>query len=196
MATIFLVRHTEYSNPAGIIPCRLPLGLSTRGIQQAQRLREFFSIKNISRIYTSPVERCVQTANIISNNKLEIIKDLRLAETFSVCQGESEKPNWKEQLYDKVTELGGESPNDVKDRMIDFWENTNFESGDSYIICSHGDPLYFLYQYLRGIAIYVDNKVNEPEGYQNKGSVRIVEYVRETNLNILPIIENENLENY
>lgn len=191
MAIIYLTRHTKYSNPNNIQPGRLPVELSEEGIKQANNLREFYRGKNVSRIYSSPILRCNQTAKIIADGKISIEFDVRLAETLSVAQGSVAAENWRKQLYSQVEELGGESEHDVQNRMADFWENAKFEDDKEYIVCSHGDPLLFLFQYLNGDEIYADLSVDEPEYYQLKGSVRVVEYRGKGDYEIVRYIENE-----
>lgn len=148
---IYLLRHCEYDNPRHILPGRLPVELSEIGGKQAEKLRDFFAEKNIIKIFSSPVLRCKQTAEIIANGKIPIEFDRHLAEVITAYQG-----YWVENydLYYTMREaLGGELNIDVQNRIVDFWKNTKFESGKNYLICSHGDPLYFLYQYLNKIPL-------------------------------------------
>ncbi|MBI2411201.1 MAG: histidine phosphatase family protein [Candidatus Kerfeldbacteria bacterium] len=193
MSTFYLVRHVQYSNSEKISPGRLPLELSEHGIEQARILQQFFQDKHIETIYSSPVLRCKQTAEIIAASTIPIHYDIRLAEIFSANQGNREIDNWRKALYEFVPTLGGESPQDVQQRMIDFWATTLFESDKNYIICSHGDPLFFLYQFLCQQPLHDDLTVNQPEGYQPKASVRIVEYTDGNTVIVHPYITNQQL---
>lgn len=188
---IYLVRHTKYHNPTEIIPGRLPVNLSEEGKMQAQRLTQYFENKDISKIYSSPVKRCVETSEIISNFNIPIEFDQRLAESLSAMQGASGE-NWREILYSNQEQLGGESPHDIYNRVSNFWRNVQFDQSNNYILCSHGDPLFFLYQFLTGENPWVDLSINEPEGYQKKGSVRIVKNSRENK--IIDYMTNEDLD--
>ncbi len=175
MTNIYLVRHAQYANPDNIIPGRLPVELSEDGIQEAKRLREFFADKNISHIYTSPVYRCSQTSEIIAAGELTVSNDKRLAETLSPLQGSKRKGPHYPNLYEYISQLGGESPEDIQGRMADFWNTINFEDNKNYIICSHGDPLLFLFQYLQQEVSNSDSESSQAESYQSKGSVRLVQ---------------------
>ena len=67
--TIYLVRHGNYLNPQNIYPFLLPVVLSPEGIEQIDRVGQWFKDQSALElpIYTSPVKRCVQTAEIISH---------------------------------------------------------------------------------------------------------------------------------
>ena len=67
MRRIYLVRHGALYEERGIHRClgHTDVPLSDRGKRQAQKIGEWFRDKNIERIYCSPLERCVTTAQII-----------------------------------------------------------------------------------------------------------------------------------
>lgn len=185
---IYLVRHAEYENPSGIIPGRLPVPLSDNGRKQADLLARFFENKNITQIFSSPVRRCRETAETISRNITPIVFDIRLAEVLSAMQG-SEDEKWREALYSATNIIGGETPRDIYDRVASFWETTDFQKGKNYIVCSHGDPLYFLFQFLQSQQPFDNLSINEPVGYQQKASVRVIENSKE-----LEYLENHEIE--
>ena len=68
MHTIYWVRHGE--NKANITKefsyKYVDYSLTPKGIQQAQQTARFFRNKNIQTIYTSPLKRAVETAEIIA----------------------------------------------------------------------------------------------------------------------------------
>lgn len=77
---VFLVRHgeTEWNKLGKFQGCQ-DIDLSQEGIVQAQYLSEKFS-DNFDYIYTSPLKRALQTAEVIANNKEikpTIINELR-----------------------------------------------------------------------------------------------------------------------
>jgi broad specificity phosphatase PhoE len=177
MSIIYLLRHAEYDNPRHILPGRLPVELSEKGKKQAEKLRDYFANRKIEKIYSSPVLRCKQTAEIISNGKIPIEFDKRLTEVLSSYQG-----YWIEDwsYYCGSREIyGGETNIDVQKRMVDFLEKTPFENGKEYIVCSHADPIYFLIQYLRKEKILPEIKIGEdihvPPDYPTFGSISAIE---------------------
>jgi len=198
MTTIYLLRHTEYDNPYTIVAGRLPLALSDKGERDAHKLKEFFSDKNITQIYSSYVHRCRQTSEIIADDLIPLDFDLRLLETFSALQGAKASNGFSADGYDYFAHrhvLGGENYEQIQNRMIDFFESTNWEDGSNYIICSHGDPLYMLYQYLKGAQRVPDfeHGVEHPgfPNYQEKGSILQIDIDEQIVLN--PVIRVEDI---
>ncbi len=63
---IFICRHTRVHNPKRITYRRLPgFYLSKQGEMEAREMGLFLKEYKIKEIFTSPMERCVQTAKII-----------------------------------------------------------------------------------------------------------------------------------
>lgn len=154
MKTVYLVRHCKYDNPRNIYPGRLPVQLSAEGMEQAERLRKYFAEKNIQKISSSAVFRCKQTSTIISDKNIPIQFDKRLLETFSAYQGywgaDFGKPEGWDEFYAHQAELGGEVYEDVQKRVLSFFHEMIQGPEERVIICSHGDPLHFLYLGLKG----------------------------------------------
>ena len=193
MKTIYLVRHAQYANPKGILVGRLPVELSETGLKQAQRLADYFSTKQISTIYSSPVVRCAQTSEIIARNKTPIHADVRLVETFSSYQGYWEL-DWSH-FYRHQPDLGGETPQDLSSRMLSFWNSIVDNDQQEVIICSHGDPLYLLYVGLKQLPIPdIKQMYHIPKGdYQPKASVRKIT-IKDGGIEAEDIIEVDQLE--
>ncbi len=181
MSSIYLLRHCDYENPRSILPGRLPLTLSPKGEAQAQKLAEHFADKNIARIYSSQVERCKQTSEIIAGNsgvKIPITFDQRILETLSAYQGFWDE-NWHGEGYHFFShkpELGGEGLADIQKRMASFWnelieEMRERNSQENVIICSHGDPLMVLYLHIFNLPLVDDNVKEDADlaGWLEKG---------------------------
>ncbi|TLY40885.1 MAG: histidine phosphatase family protein [Nitrospirae bacterium] len=68
MSTLFLVRHGETDwNRSGQIMGERPVPLNRHGVAQAQRLAESLQGRPIEALYSSPVARALQTADILSS---------------------------------------------------------------------------------------------------------------------------------
>ncbi len=172
MPSIYLLRHCEYENPRNILPGRLPLELSESGKIRAGQLASTFEGKNISRIYSSAVERCKQTAEIVSKGTIPVLYDQRLLETLSAYQGFWGENKTEDGFHFFIhrSELGGESLVDIQVRMKSFWEEITQELKDNIIICSHGDPLQVLYSTIHGMNLVDDNDIEENiPGWLEKG---------------------------
>jgi len=179
--TIYLIRHPEFENPQNIFHGRLPVVLSQEGRDRASRVADWFADKAISQIYSSAVLRCKQMSEIIAAKiQVPISYDLRLLETLSVMQGMSmlEFEKYNDRPFTFLQELGGESPQQIQDRMIDFFQTIKLKDEGNVIICSHGDPLMFLYFYLTNEQLpdysnIVDvRKFAAHQAYPKKGSIR------------------------
>ncbi len=178
---VYLIRHAEYANPENIIPGRLPVELSETGIKMAKKLQKYFIDKEISLIYSSRVYRCKKTAEIISSGNILIKFDVRLLEILSAYQGFSFgncKIDWS-YLQKFVDELGGENFDDIQKRVIEFWNEKIVNATKDVIVCSHGDPLYVLIQYLLKEEIVARDTHQALGNYPPKASITIFEKVDE-----------------
>lgn len=149
--TIYLVRHCEYENKQGIIPFRLPgFPLSRNGIECAKKLGQFFRDKNIVSIYTSPITRAKQTAEIIGkavNIKSE--KATEVIETKTPLQGmkleDFNKKRVSKFLLKDHRAGGGESIRDVFERSKKLIDRIIKEhAGKSSIVVTHADSVMML----------------------------------------------------
>ena len=65
---LHLVRHCDVRNPEGVLYGHLPdFPLSEKGVRQAHALGRYFASSNGRQIYSSPLERARQTAEIIAS---------------------------------------------------------------------------------------------------------------------------------
>lgn len=148
---VFLVRHTAYSNPENIFPFRLPLELSQEGIDHSRRIGEWFKKKNFFNmpIYSSPVKRSMQTAEIIAEAiGSKVVEDERLTESYCPdLEGkkapEDEQETWKAQCGNSSRETSEL----IQKRTLECFQE-NVERGKDCILVSHGDPLTALLYFL------------------------------------------------
>lgn len=76
---LYVVRHGEtVENMNNCLVGRIDSDLTNEGINQAKVVKEKFKNKHIDLIVSSPLKRCVKTAEIISDGKIEIKLDERL----------------------------------------------------------------------------------------------------------------------
>ncbi len=145
---IYLVRHTAYLNPDNIYAFHLPVYLSPEGRDHAKRIGEWFH-KNSSfgpPIYTSPIVRAVQTAEIIAFFIDSFVTiDLKLTESVSKLQGEKQPETGAlEYEYNYETR---ESVDSVRKRVAESFDDHKNQNQDC-ILVSHGDPLTLLLYHL------------------------------------------------
>ena len=77
---IYLVRHGEIYEEDEIHRClgHTDIPMTKRGERQAEKTAKWFWDKDISVIYSSPLQRCVKTAQIISRQKEELRIKIRI----------------------------------------------------------------------------------------------------------------------
>lgn len=147
--SIYLVRHGkidagEEKRYIGVTD----LPLSAEGVKQAQKLKKFFHSINIEKAYVSPLVRCVQTADIIFENR--DIERILVKEFTEINMGQWEGKTFKyiksyfsEQFkkrgenIDTFVPPGGESFKQLRDRVIPVYENIVENSVGNIIIISH-----------------------------------------------------------
>jgi phosphoserine phosphatase len=67
MLEIIIIRHGETAwNKSDIMRGRVPVPLSEKGLEQAEKAGEYLSSKKIDAVYCSPLDRAVQTAAAIA----------------------------------------------------------------------------------------------------------------------------------
>jgi len=121
---IYLVRHcrpdlTDASICIGITD----IPLSGEGLREAEKLKVYFSDKNIKAIYASPLKRAKETAEIIADNKIKVEIRNNLTE---VNMGK-----WDGMTFEEIKQKYHE---EYFERGKDF-ENYIVEGGESMCMC-------------------------------------------------------------
>jgi len=160
MTSIYLIRHGEYENPEYVNPGRLSgFPLSKKGREQVRKLTQYFKNLKIAVLYSSPLLRTRQTAEILSEAlDLPILFDDRLLEVNTMLDGESMQIfddtegglSYQPDLY----ALGAESMEDQVSRMSEFIEEKRHQhEGKEVVVVTHGDPLRFVTMKYMGMPI-------------------------------------------
>jgi broad specificity phosphatase PhoE len=149
-------------NPRDILYGRLPrFRLSEDGHRQALQTARFLSTRAISAIYSSPLLRARQTAEIIAQLQPGVrVRIARaLLETRSSYQGEPNsilKQGFS--FYEPRRDPSDESMQDIWDRMSRFVSLAlRRHSGGSVVLVSHADPITILRVGLEGRELTVHN---------------------------------------
>ncbi len=177
--TILLVRHTEVHNPDRVLYGRLPhFRLSDYGRKQADRTAAFLANRPVAAIYSSPLLRARQTAEVIARHHPRTTRHLSalLQETGSAWQGQpftSFKPGFS--VYTERREPGDESLEDVAARMVRFVRRARRRHpGATVVAVSHGDPISVLRVVLDGRELTVS--AVRGVDYAGLGSVTEITY--------------------
>lgn len=122
---IYLIRHCEPQLPDGIPIClgKKNIPLSDNGRIQAIKLKNYFFDIDIKSIYSSPLLRASETANIIANQKLNVVIKNNFSE-FNIGK-------WDGISFAEIKE---KYPKDYKERGENL-ENYIVEGGESMAMC-------------------------------------------------------------
>lgn len=151
------------------------LNLSKEGIVQAQKLKELFSTINIEKAYVSPLLRCIQTLDVILENRniervlMEELKEINLG------QWEGKSFSYIEKLYPKEFKArgeniatfvtpGGESFNQLKKRVIPAFEAIKENSTGNVLIVAHAGVNRVIISNLLGISMDDMFKISQNYG--------------------------------
>ncbi|CCI84532.1 phosphoglycerate mutase family protein [Lactobacillus pasteurii DSM 23907 = CRBIP 24.76] len=150
---LILVRHSVSNHNTGdiISGAQSNPDLSPVGIEKVQKIYPKLDLKKIDQVFSSPLNRAVQTAKLLTNDQKEIILDQKLLEmNFGSWDGKSVTPLYD--LYPDAFDCEGlitdnylkyakdaESFQDVIDRVQSFYDNlkANYKGKTVMIVC-HG----------------------------------------------------------
>ena len=181
---IYLTRHGETEwNIEKRLQGRGDSPLTKDGIQRAKELRDRIKNIDIDVIYSSPIKRALNTANILRGNKnIDIVTDDRLMEMcFGDYEGkkidiiQKENPNWDIKLIMQgnveICAPNGENLKEVRERISKLMNKIIAENiGKSILIVTHGITLKALMYYFK------DKDVNsEVMGQANLTKINIDE---------------------
>lgn len=189
MTTFYLIRHGNIDYNLRVPGRQKGLSLSENGRNQAHSLIERFSAIQIDAIYSSPLQRAVETAQPLSENKRVpiVVRDELNEIDFGMWTGltfdelESDL-RWKQfHLYrNKCSIPEGEWMIEVQLRMIKVVnEMCDLFPEQNILIFSHNDPIKAVIAYYCGISLDQFLRVSISTGsvsaiYLNKNEVKIL----------------------
>ncbi|MFA5770309.1 MAG: histidine phosphatase family protein [Patescibacteria group bacterium] len=166
---IYVIRHglTEL-NKAKKVNGEIDEPLAKEGIEQAKAIIPLIP-KSVKYIYTSPLLRARQTAEIISSKlNLPIYIQGQLTE---IHMGSLAGKSWEEMEGGLVLKkkhrtvkfnyhsYGGESVEDVKKRLIPFFKNINTKHANNQVlIITHGGVIRLIHLLEYGESVYETEK--------------------------------------
>lgn len=150
---VHLLRHGEVYNPDGVLYGRLPgYHLSELGLVMADRAAEALASRDIALVWSSPMERALETAAPVAEvHDLPIGVDDRLIEATNVFEGQRvsvgdgvlRQPRTWRHLVNPVRPSWGEPYRDVAARMASVIENARvLAEGHEAVLVSHQLPVW------------------------------------------------------
>lgn len=164
---VHFLRHGEVHNPEQILYGRLPgFRLSDWGEQQAKKVAEFLTDRDITRVAASPLQRAQQTAEPISLGfRLGVGTDERLIEAdngfegqrVSVGDGALRSPRHWPKLWNPFRPSWGEAYLQIAHRMLGAAQRAREAADGHEAVCvSHQLPIWTLRRFLEGKPMWHD----------------------------------------
>ena len=173
---VYLARHCDVRNPDGVLYGHLPnFPLSEKGVRQAHALGRRLSTTAARQIYSSPLERATQTAEIISSHipgsTVTFTNDLIEARFGRYLQGiRPPQVPWRRPLWMIHMLWPGLLPNDERvNEMAARVERPirrllTQHPSDGGICVSHGDPIQAFWVRSEGRAAWALHRLQCAKG--------------------------------
>jgi len=165
MSTLFfLIRHGSHDHLGRVLTGRMPgVSLNGKGVQEATRLAERLSRVGVTALYSSPMDRAVETARPLAET-------LRLPLRVDEAIQEIDFGEWMGRRFEELAPLpewhrwnayrsgsrapGGESMLEVQARMVREMERLCGEHpGGRVALVGHSDPLKAAVAYFLGMPL-------------------------------------------
>jgi alpha-ribazole phosphatase/probable phosphoglycerate mutase len=149
----YFVHGTTTDNERDVASGWSNVSLSKKGKKQAVDLRDEINVESFSVVFCSDMNRAVETAELVFEDAVEIIKDKRLREcNYGVYNGRPSsivEPLQMEYVSERFPE--GESYEDVRTRIVSFLDflKKNYD-GKRVAIVSHKAPQLVLDVVVKG----------------------------------------------
>lgn len=193
---LYLLRHgqTEW-NIEGKIQGKTDIPLNETGLRQARCLAEGMREREISAVYSSPLLRAAQTAEILAEEKglsVSVLPELREVD-FGLWEGRSwtevdaefheDFRRWEENPAEYMP-TGGESRESCRERCRAAMEQILAGTVTDAAIVAHGGILAHVADYL------LRNQKEKEEIIVKNASISIIEYDRSTEMGRLLLLND------
>lgn len=158
---IYLIRHTKVAVESGICYGSSEVALASTFREEAKEIQNKISWQdNSSPIFSSPLHRCLQLAEKLSQGN--VIVDPRLREldfgSMELMAWEAMDQNWLHQWMDDFVNVAaphGESFLDLQNRAVDFWNQEILSKPDvgRMIVVTHAGIIRSLLCHLLDIPL-------------------------------------------
>jgi broad specificity phosphatase PhoE len=172
--TLWFCRHAEVHNPRQVLYGRLPrFRLTPYGHQQAAQLGTFLAPQPLTTLYTSPLLRARQTAQVIiaARPGLKARTDQLLIEVDTGHDGVPLAQIGDFNFYEPLAHPQDETIENVRDRILMFVRRAiRRHHGQMIAAVSHGDPVVILHAHYFGLPMRLAS-LRSPNFYPERTSV-------------------------
>ena len=152
MISLYLIRHGDSTAIGKFLSGRAAgVTLTPKGITEVQALANLLSDFRLDAIYSSPMERTVDTARAIRHlcsNEIQVepaINEVDFGEWTGLTFDQlHHNPDWKQWFTTRSSAYapGGETMKGVQDRMVKFLQSLENKHPDGHVaVVSHGDVI-------------------------------------------------------
>ncbi|MDO8740050.1 MAG: histidine phosphatase family protein [Candidatus Woesearchaeota archaeon] len=186
---VYFVRHGTIENP-GTIPGDYDFNLNSKGKAEIQKAANWLSNKDISAIYSSPIKRTLESAEIIQKKflSLRINKSFEIREWIRPWRGKAYEKviktrEWQVYLNNPTKLTGYQDLKGLSKRMLNFLKKLLKKHSAKEIVCvTHRDPIVALRLKLERKPLDLLNKISCERGsinilYFNGGKLNKIRYV-------------------
>lgn len=151
-------------------------GLTQKGIDEADSARDTLEEKNITRIFSSDLERCKETTEILNKNiKVPVMfSELLREQNCGDWEGRKNSEIFTEEIKEKVNNEievvpnGGESLKDVEKRIIKFLNNLlNEYDNKNILVITHAAVIQAMLGYFMQIPYNYRFRIKQKSGCIN-----------------------------
>jgi len=176
MAKLILARHGETMwNVEKVFRGRADVNLDKVGIKQAELLGKYLSNWELEAIYSSPVKRALNTANIVARYQKVAVRIAEGLIDFDFGEWQSLPEQEVKRLYpailnewhnspDKVKMPGGESLEDVRRRAVEVVNDVLSRHQGNVLLVSHRVVIKVLICYMLGLDNSHFRNINQDVG--------------------------------
>lgn len=156
---LFMVRHGQTTgNVAGLIYGQVDYPLTQMGRDQAAAIRPILETIKFDKVYSSDLSRAIETQQIavpgVEGIRTPLLREFDVGKLTNVPYAEAEE-KYAQQLEDARTNgydyFGGESYEQILDRMRKFLELLESDPCDNVIAFTHNGMLGFMLQLVLGV---------------------------------------------
>ncbi|MDD2384772.1 MAG: histidine phosphatase family protein [Sulfurospirillaceae bacterium] len=178
--TVYLLRHGHIDNGREKRYLgQTDIPLSAFGVEQAQALRDYFKEVPIHAVFTSPLKRCLVTAQILCEDKnitcqsIEALREINMGDWENVAMSYiksqySELYAQRGENLEYFTPPHGESFSDLSKRVQSAFEEIICNVTGPIIIVGHAGVNRMITSYLLGIPINDIFSITQPYACVNK----------------------------
>jgi broad specificity phosphatase PhoE len=176
MTKLILARHGETSwNVGKVFRGRADVNLDEVGIKQAELLGMYLSNWKLEAIYSSPVKRALDTANIVARYQKVAVRIAEGLTDFDFGEWQSLPEQEVQRLYpailnewhnnpDKVKMPGGESLEDVRSRAVEVVNGVLARHQANVLLVSHRVLIKVLICHMLGLDNSHFQNINQDVG--------------------------------